>query len=172
VSKFIEPSLSDVPRLSTFLREAWKEAGPDALGWTGATDSTIQEIASDAFLTALLTRPGTRILVAEDANDIIGLAVLRRLESTLNELAGIVLRESRTGKGVGGSLLEAILERSQADGVEEVVVHTETSNGRALEFYQRHGFVVEGHRQEEIGGTKVDLATLRRKLRGRTGIRS
>lgn len=34
---------NDVPKLSAFLIEAWKEAGPGALGFTGATEEAIRE---------------------------------------------------------------------------------------------------------------------------------
>lgn len=33
-----EASTSDIPSLREFILEAWKEAGPSAWGWTGATE--------------------------------------------------------------------------------------------------------------------------------------
>ncbi len=164
LTAILEPALSDVNRLSAFLKEAWAQAGPGALGWTGATDATMAEIASNDFLTGLLTDPTTHVLAAEDAGEIIGVAVLRHAATAVEELAGIILLERRTGEGVGRSLLMAALERSRTRGAKEVVVRTEASNDRALRFYGHLGFAVEGHGLEEVQGTKVDLITLRRRL--------
>ena len=164
-----ELTRSDVPRLSTFMRKAWAEAGPGALGWTGATDASMQEIASAEFLEGLLANPKTRVLAAEDAGEIIGIAVLRREEGTVDELAGIILLESRTGQGVGRSLLQATLAKSQANGATNVVVRTEAANERALEFYQKAGFVVEGRGLQDVEGAPVVLVTLRYKPVARHG---
>lgn len=168
MNEVLEPTSIDAPRLAAFLKRAWKEAGPGALGWTGATDATLDEIASEDFLGALLTSPATTVLAAEDAGEIIGVAVLRRIEATVDELAGIILLESRTGEGVGRSLLAAVLKHARARGTKEIVVRTEAANDRALRFYQRSGFVVVDSGSETVQGTKVNLVTLRCRL-GRPG---
>ena len=157
----VEPSGADVPHLSSFLRKAWAEAGPGSLGWVGASDVAVEELASESFLTALLAREDTRVLAAVAAGEVIGLAVLRRTNATSMELAGLILLESRTGQGVGRALLSATLERARSEGATDVVVRTETANDRALRFYQRCGFVIESRGLEEVEGIRVSLATLR-----------
>ncbi len=164
MTEVLEPAAADASRLAAFLKRAWSEAGPGALGWTGATDATMDEIASEDFLAALLTNPQTTVLAAEEAGEIIGVAVLRRSQATVDELAGILLLESRTGEGVGRSLLAAALERSRARGTKEIVVRTEAANERALRFYRRSGFVVVDSGPEVVGGTQVNLVTLRYRL--------
>ncbi len=150
--------------MGAFLKRAWKEAGPGALGWTGATDASMDEIASDDFLAALLARPGTHVVVAEETGEIIGIAVSRRIEGTVDELAGILLLESRTGRGVGRALLEAVLQRSRVGGAREILVRTEAANDRAVRFYQGLGFAPESRIEESVGGRQVELITLRRTL--------
>ncbi len=166
MTQIIAPSPSDVPRLSAFLREAWKEAGLGALGWAGASDASIEEIAAADFLAALVAEPGTVVLAAEDAGEVIGVAVTRTVGEAVAELAGIILLESRTGEGVGRRLLAEAVERARADGASAIVVRTEAANERALRFYARAGFVPEARGIEDVRGTRVDLVTLRRRLDG------
>jgi len=161
-----EPTVAAVSEVRTFLLEAWKEAGPEALGWTGATEESIEEIASEAFITALLSRPMTIVLAAQEGGRIVGVAVLRGLVAGSTELAGIIVLESRTGGGVGSSLITAAKERAQAAGAKEIVVKTEAVNDRAVGFYQHHGFRLEKRARENVHGTPVDLVTLRMKLAG------
>ena len=164
MTEFIEAVPSDAPRLGAFLRKAWKEAGPGALGWTGAKDANMEEIASEAFLSGLLAEPTTKVFAAQDAGEFLGVAVLRRLEATVGELAGIIVLESRTGEGVGRSLLAAVLEHARADGTKEIVVRTEAANNRALRFYQGFGFDIVDRGPEDVQGAKVNLVTLRCRL--------
>ena len=60
--------LNDDTRLSAFIIRAWKEAGPGALGFTGATDEAVGEIASVGFLSKLLKSPNVRVFVAEESS--------------------------------------------------------------------------------------------------------
>ena len=86
---------------------AWEEAGPGALGWTGASDESMREIASESFLVGLISREGTRVFAAEDGAEIIGFAVARREDRSAVDIAGIIVLESRTPEGAGSALLEA-----------------------------------------------------------------
>jgi ribosomal protein S18 acetylase RimI-like enzyme len=164
MTSVIDATATDVPRLSVFLRSAWAEAGPGALGWTGASAASVEEIASEAFLKGLLADAKTKVFAAVDEDRVIGIAVLRHLAEAEDELAGIILVESRTGRGIGRALLEAALERAQKNGTKEMVVRTEASNGRAIRFYQKLGFAIAGRGWEDVQGTKADLVTLRRTL--------
>lgn len=61
-------------------------------------------------------------------------------------LNAIAARRGERGRGIGASLLEPFLERSDAEGVP---IYLESSNPRNLTFYRRYGF--EDH------GPRVDL---------------
>jgi hypothetical protein len=69
--KIREAQIGDEQYLGSFLKEAWREAGPGAPGFTGATEKTIEELASIDYLKVLLTRPKNKIFVAEDGNKFI-----------------------------------------------------------------------------------------------------
>ena len=58
-----------------------------------------------------------------------------------------VLRESRF-LGVGGAILERLVEEARRRGMREVVLSAQT---HALGFYRRHGFSARGEVYEEAG---------------------
>ncbi len=58
-----------------------------------------------------------------------------------------VLRESRF-LGVGGAILERLVEEARRRGMQEVVLSAQT---HALGFYRRHGFSARGEVYEEAG---------------------
>ncbi len=77
---FFLATSDDMQGLSTFFREAWKEAGPDSLGFTCATDETIQEIASETFLGKLLTGAGRWVFIAKDQGNVVGFSSLKSID--------------------------------------------------------------------------------------------
>jgi ribosomal protein S18 acetylase RimI-like enzyme len=155
-----EAKQKDVERLIGFLREAWREAGPGAHGWTGATEETVQHLASHAFLSDLLNRDDTRVFIALRNEQVIGFSSNRRVSDEIVELSGIIVLESMTGAGVGSSLLNHSLEAARCDGYDVIVVKTESFNERAIRFYLRHGFTREATIEEEVEGSKLELVKL------------
>ncbi len=158
--KVREAEQEDVESLIEFLRKAWNEAGPGALGWTGATEETMQHIASHGFLSNLLEREDTRVFIALDEGRTVGFSSNRRTGDELVELSGIVVLESMTGVGIGGRLLEHSIEAAKDDGYTKRVVKTESFNERAVNFYHRKGFRREATIEEEVEGSKVELVEL------------
>jgi ribosomal protein S18 acetylase RimI-like enzyme len=156
---------SDIPSLHGFILEAWKEAGPSAWGWTGATEESIHELASFAYLRRLVSDSKVKILLARDGERIFGFAANRSVEDTTVELAGIVVLGSVTGLGIGTELLRASLEAASADGYREMTVKTETFNERAIGFYEANGFKRIGSSKEDVEGKTIDLVVLKRKVK-------
>jgi len=62
VSKLVA---DDIPRLGLFVLDAWRLAGPSALGWTGATDENIEEIASESFLQRFIGNPNLKAFISK-----------------------------------------------------------------------------------------------------------
>lgn len=58
-----------------------------------------------------------------------------------------VLREWR-GTGVGGALLQTLIDQARAEGLAECRLNSQTE---ALDFYGRYGFVAEGPEFDEAG---------------------
>lgn len=65
-----------------------------------------------------------------------------------------VLREHR-GRGVGGQILAALLERARERGMTRVVLNAQT---HAMPFYARHGFVAFGDEFAEAGIPHVAMS--------------
>jgi len=156
---FREAGQEDVESLIEFLLKAWKEAGPGALGWTGATEENVRHIASHGFLSNLLERDDTRVFIALNDGQVVGFSS-NRAGNELVELSGIVVFESMTGVGIGGRLLEHSIEAAKDDRYTKMIVKTESFNERAVNFYLRNGFRREATIEEEVEGSNVELVKL------------
>jgi ribosomal protein S18 acetylase RimI-like enzyme len=156
---------NDVSKLSVFLVEAWKEAGPGALGFTGAKDEAIREIASEEFLKRRLATPAIQMIVAEEEGRIIGFSSMRKVEAREAELSAIAVLESATGNGVGSRLLRKALDAARKRGFNFVRVKTEATNERAISFYREAGFTESGKAVERVGGAKMALRFMTKRLR-------
>ena len=156
---------NDDSMLSAFLVEAWKEAGPGALGFTGATDAAIAEIASEGFLKKRLATTAIQMTVAEEGRGIIGFSSVRSLGARDAELSGLVVLEGETGRGVGTRLLRKALETARRRGFSSVRVKTEAANQRAISFYKKSGFTESGKAVEKTGSARAQLLLMTKRLR-------
>ena len=64
----------------------------------------------------------------------------------------IGLKKNEQGKGLGSSLLQLVIERSEADGIP---IYIETSAERNLTFYKKHGFEQYHVSDEDLFGYKL-----------------
>jgi len=160
-----ELSPSDIPRLKSFVLEAWRLAGSAALGWTGATDENIEEIASESFLQGFIGNPNLRVFISKTGEDVVGFCAIRKIDDKLVELAGIIVRQDELGKGFGTDLFETARKEAVVSGFTTMLVKTESTNDRALSFYRGKGFTEEEEVVEEVSGTKVNLTVLKLNLR-------
>ena len=157
-------STSDVPSIRGFILSAWKEAGPNAWGWTGATEESVQELASREHLSRLITNPNVEVFLAREGQQIVGFAADRKESETTIELSGIIVSERVTGKGIGNALMHAAIRAASAAGFAGIIVKTESFNQRAIGFYEANGFRRSGSMREVVEGRNVDLIMLRRTL--------
>ena len=109
-------------------------------------------------------RPGDTALVALEGGLPVGAAWYRLfgrgqpgygfVDEQTPELS-IAVVPSRRGKGTGGQLLEALLDRARQDGYRAISLSVEPDNP-ALKLYERHGFKKVG----ESGGAWTMRAEL------------
>jgi len=144
--------------------DAWRQAGPGALGWTGATEETIHEISSEKYLEQLVSNPKMKFFLAEEDGEITGFAVNRVQDETTVELAGIIVRGDLLSKGIGSLLLSECIRSARDAGFSNMVVKTETSNERAISFYRKKGFVRAADTVEIVEKSKLELAVLKLAL--------
>jgi len=104
--------------------------------------SMVQPLASDRVLLdkdkVAYFEAVQEFLVAENPDgDIIGFGALHVMWEDLAEVRTLATADSYQGQGVGGVVLNALLDKAEALGVEHVFCLTfETS------FFQRHGFKI------------------------------
>jgi len=156
----VQASLSDVNSVHDFIIDAWKEAGPTAPGWTGATEENVNGLARPDHIRRLLSSRKTRIFLAKQGKEVQGFAATREVDEHTSEIAGIIVRERYVGRGVGTALLRAALAAIWLGRCTEVIVKTERINERATRFYEKNGFAKVGEEQENVDGTKIDLVIL------------
>jgi len=161
----LEATLADVQKLMKFFLRAWREAGSGALGFTGATEETISEIASEEFLKERLSNPAVNMYIVENNGKILGFAATRKIDENTIELSGIIVLESATGKGVGTKLFEKVILSAIQVGFRKIVVKTEVANQRAISFYKKMGLAQVGETRENVEGRGVDVVILEKTLR-------
>jgi GNAT superfamily N-acetyltransferase len=155
---------NDAVTLGNFFVQAWREAGTEALGFTGATEENIEEIASKEFLTRSLKNPRMRIVIAKRGRRILGFASLRLMRRGKAELSGVVVRESEVGKGLGTRLVTKASDVAIELGITRMIVKTEVFNRRAIRFYVKNGFVKTARATERVGKTTVPAQVLEKNL--------
>ena len=156
--------MADVQKLIKFFLQAWREASSGALGFTGATEETIKEIASEEFLKTRLSDPNVGIYIVEDRGKVLGFAATRKIDENIIELSGIIVAESAAGKGIGTRLIEKVISSARQVGFRQIVVKTEVLNKRAIGFYKKMGLAEVGKTTESVEGTSVDVVVLKKAL--------
>jgi [ribosomal protein S18]-alanine N-acetyltransferase len=97
----------------------------------------------DQFL-AMLSLPGTKMSVAENAEDVVGFALWRTIVDEC-ELLLIAVRPQGQKKGSGKALLQTAVTESKSEGCHRLFVEVRTDNP-AVAFYQNFGFEQCGFR--------------------------
>lgn len=159
-----EATADDVAAIAAFFHEAWRQAGPEAPGFAGATEEVIAEIAAPEAIAARIGGPVRRIFVAWHDDQVVGFAATRRLTAEVIELAGVVVLQSLIGGGVGTALFQAAVESARQCEFRSMTVSTETDNERALRFYERCGFTVAGKSTADAAGTDIEVWQLEMDL--------
>jgi ribosomal protein S18 acetylase RimI-like enzyme len=126
---------ADVPAIVRLIEELAQASGET---------SPLNEVYAKEYLAS----PHSYVLLAVAAGDVSGLLSysLRPdlyhagLCCLVEEL--VVARDQRS-RGIGGALLQALLEQGQADGWAELSVGVMADNVRAQAFYKRHGLLDE-----------------------------
>ena len=110
----------------------------------------------------LLHKPDTFLLVADESSELVGMAVgvqgrARDGEGSpidgLCHVSMIFVAPGRWGEGIGGRLVDAVLDEARSAGYDRVQLWTQTDNPRAQRLYEGRGFVNTGRRkyEEELG---------------------
>ncbi|HYN99767.1 MAG TPA: GNAT family N-acetyltransferase [Actinomycetota bacterium] len=91
----------------------------------------------------------TAAIVAVSDSKVIGQLTTTRNRNIYAHTAeiGMSVQSQFRGKGVGAGLVEGAKDWSRIFGVEKLVLNVVPENTRAIRFYEKIGFVPEGHRK-------------------------
>jgi len=143
---------------------AWRQSGPDAPGFAGASDEVIAELATPDAIRERIGGPDRRMFLAWENGRVVGFAAAKRVDTDSVELAGIIVLPSCTGRGVGAELVNEALRSARSESYRSVIVRTETTNDSARAFYEALGFVLERSTIEHVDDISVEVWELSRDL--------
>ena len=139
--------------------------------WT----ETLHTVAERAEWLAEQTRTGRPALVAVLDDDVVGWATYGDFRDSVRWPGylptvehSIHVREDCWGRGIGRSLVDALVARARADGKHVMVAGIDSENVGSIRFHERCGFF-EVARMPEIGtkfGRRLDLVLMQRLLDG------
>jgi RimJ/RimL family protein N-acetyltransferase len=119
----------------------------------------VAEIAAE--LEGMSAHPGSALILAETSSGLVGYVEaeggrFRRNRATVHVVIGVLAAAS--GHGVGSGLLRALERWAISVGLHRLELTVMAHNRRAIELYERMGFVVEGRRHEclVVDGQLVD----------------
>jgi ribosomal protein S18 acetylase RimI-like enzyme len=104
--------------------------------------------------------PGAFLLVAENAGEIVGMALGEQARSNegtgppvggLCHVSMVFVAPDHWGQGLGGRLVDALLAEARSRSFDRAQLWTQADNPRAMRVYERRGFRVSGRQKEEFG---------------------
>jgi len=119
---------------------------------------------SEATFQNLLRRANACLLAAVDVEDrVLGYAVVW-FSGSEGELGDLAVSPQARRSGIGGFLVQAVLEEARARGVGEVFLEVREANRNAQSLYRRHGFETIGRRASYYLHPVEDALVMRRLL--------
>jgi ribosomal-protein-alanine N-acetyltransferase len=118
---------------------------------------------SEATFRGLLRRSDADLIVAESTGKVVGYAAFWAVLDQ-GELGNVAVATRWRRRGVGRTLVRAILARAVERGVREVYLEVRVSNHAAQELYQRHGFAEVGRRRNYYLEPLEDALVMRREF--------
>lgn len=139
--------LDDAPALGALHMACWAETYAGVLDAAFLAENTVETATAEwrgmlAAGSAERTVPGSRILLALDGDEVVGLARSAPAEDAEavrpEKLDSLYTRARTHGTGLGARLLDGVL------GDRPAYLWIVTANARAERFYAKHGFALDG----------------------------
>lgn len=147
------PTKDDVNGIQEVFYKTWLETYPNKEA--GITIEDIEERFKDRYspdkikkrLARILNlSPDLLFLVAKDDGKVVGVCNLEKFE-TYNKLSAIYVLPDYQGQGIGKMFWEEVKEFFGED--KDIIVQVVIYNSRAIDFYQKLGFIDTGKRFTE-----------------------
>jgi ribosomal-protein-alanine N-acetyltransferase len=118
----------------------------------------------EATFRGLMKRSDTDLLVAEAADGwIAGYAACWTVIDQ-SELGNVAVSASARGAGIGGALVDAVVERIRERGATECFLEVRESNHEAQSLYRQRGFIVVGRRPRYYSLPTEDALVMRLRV--------
>lgn len=146
VTVLVRPAVpADAPAVAEVHVAGWQ------VGYRGLVDDAHLDALSVADRTGTWSQrlaEGAEVLVADDGR-VRGFATVGPARDddaapTAGEVYALYVHPDAWGRGIGGALLSAALDRLAADGHEGCVLWALEANARARGFYEHRGWVADG----------------------------
>mgnify|MGYP000596175970 FL=1 len=100
-----------------------------------------------------LVNQNTTYIIAKEISEVVGFAGISICldEATLNN---IVVKKSCRGKGIGGELLESLIELCSNMNMKLLTLEVNTQNTPAIKLYEKFGFKNQGIRKKYYNNTQ------------------
>jgi len=110
-----------------------------------------------------MRRTDTDLYVAELEDRIVGYAACWTVIDQ-SELGNVAVVPDARGRGVGGALVETVIERVKERGAHELFLEVRESNGVAQSIYRNRGFTVVGRRRSYYAQPTEDALVMRLRV--------
>ena len=134
------------------------------------TDLCFQNFAKElAALPGYYAPPRGRLLLAMIDGAPVGCVALRPHDAHTGEMKRLFVRPGHQGRGIGRSLVEAVIAEARAIGYTSLLLDTLPSMQSAIRLYEAMGFVRRApYFDSPVGGNVFMELSLRRKLKAET----
>lgn len=119
-----------------------------------------QDEISFANPEATVLNKGGIILMVSAGNEIVGTGSLLAMEEATYEIAKMAVTDTWQGRGIGETLLLALIRRAKEKNAKKLFIISNTSLERAIRLYRRHGFsnsLENRHAHYERGNITLEL---------------
>lgn len=131
----------------------------------------VMEIEFDSFSTpwrentfrGLMRRADTDLFVAEEGGRVVGYAACWTVIDQ-SELGNVAVARDARGRGLGGALVDAVVERVRERGARELFLEVRESNLGAQAVYRERGFTVLSRRRAYYSSPTEDALVMRLRV--------
>jgi ribosomal protein S18 acetylase RimI-like enzyme len=136
----------------------WQAAYDAARGGPGVADPHTQRVRE------FLGEPDAFLVVADDEPDIVGMGVGTQGRADggagppvpgLLHISMLFVHPRRWGHGLGGTLLDTLLDEGRLRAYDRAEVWAHLDNVRAQRLYESHGFAPTGRERPDIAGDVI-----------------
>ena len=111
----------------------------------------------------LLKRTDSDLLVAELAGEVVGFAAAWTVIDQ-SELGNVAVAPEARGTGVGGALVDAVIDHVRDRGTAELFLEVRVSNEAAKSVYRQRGFTGVGRRRSYYSHPTEDALVMRLRI--------